>query len=49
MVAAGRYAPYPEPGERPARGPIRELIRTVILTFRARRRVTDDRQRALGT
>jgi hypothetical protein len=49
MVAAGRYAPYPEPGERSARGPIRELIRTVILTFRARRRVTDDRRRALGT
>jgi hypothetical protein len=48
MVAAGRYAPYPEPGERPARGPIRELIRTVILTVRARRRVTADRSRAFG-
>ena len=49
MVAVGRYAPYPEPGERPARGPLRELVRTVVLTLRARRRVTDDRQRAFGT
>jgi hypothetical protein len=48
MVAAGRYAPYPEPGERPVRGPVRELIRTVILTLRARRRVTEDRRRAFG-
>jgi hypothetical protein len=48
MVAAGRYAPYPEPGERPARGPLRELIRTVILAFRARKRVTEDRRRAFG-
>jgi hypothetical protein len=47
-VAAGRYAPYPEPGDRPARGPLRELIRTVILAFRARRRVTEDRRRAFG-
>jgi hypothetical protein len=49
MVAAGRYAPYPEPGERSARGPLRELVRAVVLTLRARRRVTDDRQRAFGT
>jgi hypothetical protein len=48
MVAAGRYAPYPEPGDRPARGPLRELIRTVILAFRARRRVTEERRRAFG-
>jgi hypothetical protein len=47
-VAAGRYAPYPEPGERPARGPLRELIRAVILAFRARRRVTEERRRAFG-
>jgi hypothetical protein len=47
-VAAGRYAPYPEPGERPARGPLRELIRTLILANRARRRVTEDRRRAFG-
>ena len=47
-VAAGRYAPYPEPGERPVRGPLRELIRTVILVIRARRRVTEERRRAFG-
>ena len=48
MVAAGRYAPYPEPGERPVRGPLRELIRAVILANRARRRVTEERRRAFG-
>lgn len=47
-VAAGRYAPYPEPEERPARGPLRELVRTVVLTVRARRRVTEERRRAFG-
>jgi hypothetical protein len=36
-VATGRYAPYPGPGERPSRGPIRELVRTVAMTIRARR------------
>ena len=30
-LAAGRYAPYPAPHERPRRGPIRELIRTLVL------------------
>ncbi|HEY8644867.1 MAG TPA: M28 family peptidase [Gaiellaceae bacterium] len=48
VVAAGRYAPYPEPGERAARGPLRQLIRTVILALRARRRVTEERRRAFG-
>jgi hypothetical protein len=47
-VAAGRYAPYPEQDERPARGPLRELVRTVVLTVRARRRVTEERRRAFG-
>jgi hypothetical protein len=47
-VAAGRYAPYPERDERPARGPLRELVRTVVLTVRARRRVTEERRRAFG-
>jgi len=37
-VVAGRYAPYPERGERPPRGPFRELVRTVVLRSRARRR-----------
>ncbi|HZU20159.1 MAG TPA: M28 family peptidase [Gaiellaceae bacterium] len=37
-VAAHRYAPYPGRHERPPRGPLRELVRTIVLTFRARRR-----------
>ena len=28
-VAAGRYAPYPGPRERPARGPVRDAVRAV--------------------
>jgi hypothetical protein len=47
-VATGRYTPYPERGERPARGPLRELVRTVVLTFRARRRGTTEPRRAHG-
>lgn len=45
-AAAGRYAPYPAHGERPTRGPIRELVRTVVLTRRARRR--NQQRRAFG-
>ena len=37
-LAADRYAPYPAPGERPRRGPVRELIRTLI--FAPRRSAT---------
>jgi len=33
-LAAGRYAPYPAPQERPRRGPVRELIRTLVFTPR---------------
>jgi hypothetical protein len=47
-AAAGRYAPYPPAGQRPARGPLRELIRTIVLTIRARRRITEERRRAFG-
>lgn len=36
-IAGDRYAPYPEPGERPRRGPIRELLRTLHLAQRRRR------------
>src|SRR5947209_20420617 len=35
-IAGNRYAPYPAPGERPTRGPIRELIRTLIIAQRRR-------------
>jgi hypothetical protein len=45
-AAAGRYAPYPARGERPARGPLRELVRAVVLTTRARRR--EQQRRAIG-
>src|SRR5207253_8318913 len=37
-LSVGRYAPYPAPGERPPRGPIRELVRKIVLARRARRR-----------
>ena len=36
-VAAGRYAPDPGPRELPGRGPVRELVRFVVLSARARR------------
>jgi hypothetical protein len=45
-VAAGRYTPYPNPGERPRRGPVRELLRALLLA-RRRRRATAAAQRAL--
>jgi Peptidase family M28 len=35
-IAGGRYAPYPAPHERPRRGPLRELIRTLVLAQRRR-------------
>ena len=37
-VATGRYAPYPSARERPPRGPVRELIRRLLLLILARRR-----------
>jgi hypothetical protein len=48
MAAAGRYAPYPPPAERAIRGPLRSFIRAVVLALRARRRVADERRRAVG-
>jgi hypothetical protein len=36
-VSAGRYAPYPSARERPPRGPIKELIRRLLLLALARR------------
>ena len=35
-LAANRYAPYPGPRERSRRGPIRDLIRTLVLAQRRR-------------
>ncbi|MFL5925808.1 MAG: M28 family peptidase [Gaiellaceae bacterium] len=43
-VAAGRYAPYPRRDERPARGPLRELVRGAVLRSRARRRAARRRR-----
>ncbi|HZS31095.1 MAG TPA: M28 family peptidase [Gaiellaceae bacterium] len=45
-LAANRYAPYPGPRERSRRGPIRELIRTLVLAQR-RRAVADQANRAV--
>jgi hypothetical protein len=48
-LALGRYGPYAARGERPARGPIRETIRRVVLGTRRRRAprpVEHDRQDA---
>ena len=45
-LAANRYAPYPAPGERPRRGPLRELIRTLV--FAPRRRCGADRRAPRG-
>jgi hypothetical protein len=47
-LLAGRYAPYPAAAERPPRGPVREVVRRVVLARRARRRAaSEDDARAL--
>jgi hypothetical protein len=46
-LAAGRYAPYPTAAERPPRGPIREIVRHLVLATRARRRATEEERKAL--
>ena len=38
-IAVRRYAPYPAPQDRPGLGPVRSLVRTVVLARRARRRI----------
>jgi MFS family permease len=43
-LAAGRYAPYPDPHERPRRGPVRELLRTVVLARRRRAALAEARR-----
>jgi hypothetical protein len=40
-LAGNRYAPYPAPGEAPRRGPIRDLIRTLVLAQRRRTALTE--------
>jgi hypothetical protein len=46
-LAVRRYAPYPDAEERGPRGPLRELVRTIVLATRRRRRVSAARRRAL--
>jgi hypothetical protein len=46
-LVGGRYAPYPSAAERPPRGPLRELVRTVVLAQRRRRRTAEPRRRAV--
>jgi hypothetical protein len=46
-LAAGRYAPYPAPRERARRGPVRELMRTLLLAQR-RRTAPDEARRAVN-
>jgi hypothetical protein len=45
-VSAGRYAPYPSARERPPRGPVRELVRRVLLLFVTRRQAQELRRAA---
>ncbi|MEX0673837.1 MAG: M28 family peptidase [Gaiellaceae bacterium] len=42
-----RYGPYPSAAERRPRGPIRELVRALVLGVRARRRASEEEARAL--
>ena len=46
-LTAGRYAPYPAPAERPPRGPIRSLVRALLL-IAVRRRDAPARRAAVG-
>jgi hypothetical protein len=46
-LSAGRYAPYPSAAERPPRGPLREVVRQIVLAQRRRRRASELPRRAL--
>jgi peptidase M28-like protein len=46
-LSAGRYAPYPSARERPPRGPIKEAVRRVVLTVRARRNASASERKVL--
>ena len=45
-IVGGRYAPYPPAAQRPPRGPLRELVRHLVLASR-RRRASETERRAL--
>jgi hypothetical protein len=46
-LAAGRYAPYPSAAERPPRGPLRNVVRRLVLAARSRRRASGRPSQAL--
>jgi len=46
-LAVGRYAPYPSESERPRSGPLRRIVRSVVLAVRDRRRAPERGPRAL--
>jgi hypothetical protein len=46
-LVGGRYAPYPPAAERPPLGPLRRLVRSIVLAQRRRRRETATARRAL--
>ena len=47
-LAVGRYAPYPDREERPRFGPLRQLVRAVLLMIVQRRAESRAEQEALG-
>src|SRR5712691_8379948 len=47
-LVGGRYAPYPSAAERPPRGPLRELLRRVVLAQRRRRHASVPRRALHG-
>jgi hypothetical protein len=47
-LTVGRYAPYPDAAERPPRGPVRQLVRSIVLASRRRRRASAGASRAFG-
>ena len=46
-LAVSRYAPYPSAEERPPRGPIRNVIRRLVLAGRSRKHASEGAQQAL--
>jgi hypothetical protein len=46
-LLVGRYAPYPTVAERAPRGPLREVVRRIVLARRARLRASEEARRAL--
>jgi hypothetical protein len=47
-LTAGRYAPYPTASERPPLGPVRALVRRLVLASRHRRVAREERRAAAG-